>query len=292
LRMFVRNCFRYLVYKIDRYLSRNKFILLYSRDELVIGKIDINNFVKLIPPKKDFWADPFVIEFQNNYYIFFEEGKYPGYKGQLSVLKLNSDGTYDRPKVILEKPYHLSYPFIFENNGNYYMIPETSANKTVELYKCKKFPFEWEFSIYLMKDVILQDPTLFFYNDIWWLFVTTKSPKSSSSNDQLLIYYSQDLFFDDWTPHAGNPVITDVSNCRPAGKIFMEGNKIFRPAQNNASNQYGYSVKINEIELLTPTEFRERLIFEISPGEHKEFAAIHTLNFTKNMIVMDGIEAR
>lgn len=290
--MFVRNCFRYLIYKIGRLINKNNFILLYARDDLKIGKMDISKFVKLIPPGKSFWADPFVIEKEENYYIFFEEGKYPGYKGQLAIIRINPDGTCNQPQVILEKSYHLSYPFIFEDHGNYYLIPETSANKTVELYHCKKFPFEWEFSKYLMKDVTLQDPTLFFYNDTWWLFVTTKTPKSSSSNDQLLIYYSRDLFLGDWAPHAGNPVVTDVSNCRPAGKIFMEDNKIFRPAQNNASIQYGYSIKINEIELLTTTEFKEKLVFEISPDEHKEFAAIHTLNATSNMIVMDGIEAR
>jgi hypothetical protein len=290
-KMILRNFLWYLIYKRKTLIKKNKFGLYYSLNKLVIGEINVNKFTQITPPVKDFWADPFVVKYEDDYYVFFEQGIYPGYKGQLAVIRINQDGLRSASRVILEKPYHLSYPFIFENNGDYYLIPESSANKTVELYCCVKFPYEWEFARYLMKDLILQDSTLFFYNNLWWLFGTTKTNKSGSSNDQLMLYYSQDFNSSDWISHPGNPVITDVTNCRPAGKIFIENDRIFRPAQNNASRQYGYSLKINEIEVLTTTEFKEKEIFEISPEVYRKYKAIHTLNSTPDIILIDGINA-
>ncbi|MFI4963522.1 MAG: hypothetical protein ACHP6H_06675, partial [Legionellales bacterium] len=72
-------------------------------------------------------------------------------------------------------------------------------------------------------------------------------------------------------------------------KIFSIGGKIFRPAQNNASRQYGYSIQINEIELLTKTAYQEKRTFSISPDRFKKFAAIHTLNTSISTVVIDGI---
>jgi hypothetical protein len=289
LRLFIRNGFRYLYYKIQNLVNHERFVLLYASGKLDISNIDVGKFKKLLPPAKSFWADPFVIEKGNEHFIFFEEGRYPEYKGRLAVIKISVDGDCSEQQIILEKPYHLSYPFVFENKGTYYLMPESSANKTVELYRCKNFPYEWEFSNFLMQDLIMQDSTLFYYKSIWWLFGTTKTSGSSTSNDQLMIYYSHDIFSEKWEPHVGNPVITDVSNCRPAGKIFIAGGKIYRPAQNNASRQYGYSICINEIELLSATEYKESMVGEISPEDHREFKAFHTLNASANMIVIDGI---
>jgi hypothetical protein len=288
--LFVRNNIRYIIYKIQKLRNHKKFIILYARVELdIINKMNVEKFIELIPPGTAFWADPFVIEHKDDYYIFFEDAASPKDKARLAVIKINAKGERSDPQVILKRPYHLSYPFIFQIGEDYYLLPETSDNRTLELYRCKKFPLEWEFSRYLIQDLILEDPTLFFFQGIWWLFGSTRVPKSSTSNDQLLIYYTTDIFGGEWMPHPGNPVITDVSNCRPAGKIFMIGNRIFRPAQNNASRQYGYAVCINEIEVLTKTEYKERLVSSISPTDHKKFAAVHTLNASGNMVVIDAI---
>jgi hypothetical protein len=291
LRLFTRNIFSYLAYKIKKVIRRETFILLYARGKLEMNSVNISNYTKLLPPAKSFWADPFVIKKENDHFIFFEECSYPEWKGRLAVMKINAEGVCSEKKVVLEKHYHLSYPFLFEMNGNYYLIPESSANRTVDLYHCKEFPYEWEFLKCLLSGVVLQDSTLFFYQETWWLFATTKNSSGSTSNDLLMIYYCSDIFSGNWQSHAGNPVITDVSNCRPAGKIFMEDGKIFRPAQNNASRQYGYSIKINEIEILNPTEYKEKLIHEISPGNFREFVAIHTINADGDLIVIDGIMA-
>ena len=39
------------------------------------------------------------------------------------------------PVVVLEENFHLSYPYVFEESGNVYMIPETSDVGDIRLYK-------------------------------------------------------------------------------------------------------------------------------------------------------------
>ena len=72
---------------------------------------------------------------------------------------------------MLEKDYHLSYPFTFEWRGAHYMIPETAAHGAVELYKGVEFPFKWEMEKTLLKGVNATDATLVEADGLWWMFV-------------------------------------------------------------------------------------------------------------------------
>ena len=287
--LFIRNAFRYLRNKLSKLFGKKKFTLLFSRQEFQMPGVDFNSLTALKLPKGTFWADPFVIEKEQKTYIFFEEFLYKKNKAHISVLELGKDGHCVEPVVVLDKPYHLSYPFIFESENTLYMIPETGGNKTVELYKCTAFPLKWEFVKNLMEDLVLTDVTLLYHQEKWWLFGTVQNHPSTSTNDQLFLYYSDTFLSFDWTPHPQNPVATIISNCRPAGNIFKANSKLYRPAQNNSSKQYGYAIKINEIEVLNETEYKEREVFEVIPDKKNKLSAIHTMNFVDNLIVIDGI---
>ena len=94
----------------------------------------------IIPPEDREWADPFIIEKNGKYYVFIEEVIFKNGKGHISVFELEQDGSHTIPKIIIEKDYHLSYPFLFQDKDTLYMIPETSKNKRIELYRCIQFP--------------------------------------------------------------------------------------------------------------------------------------------------------
>ncbi len=38
-------------------------------------------------------------------------------KGHISVIRMDEQGVYSEPVKVLERPYHLSYPFVFEWEG-------------------------------------------------------------------------------------------------------------------------------------------------------------------------------
>lgn len=281
--LFVRNVFRYLCGKFLNIFQEKRFTILSSQQQFKITGTDFTSFKPMRLPKKHFWADPFIIEKEQKIYIFFEEFSYKKGKAHISVTELQADGSYSEPAMVLDKPYHLSYPFVFQSERCFYMIPESSSNKTVDLYKCSEFPLKWEFYENLMEGVALIDATIIFHENKWWLFATQSDHSFTSTNDQLFLYYSETLFSGNWKSHPQNPVVTIISNCRPAGKIFQLNGKLYRPAQNNASKQYGYAIKINE------KEYKEKEVFEILPDKSNNLSAVHTINFVNGMIVIDGI---
>ena len=144
----------------------------------------------------------------------------------------------------------------------------------------------------ILENTVLIDSTLLYENGIWWLFGTTVINSFTSTNDQLLLYCSKDLFSQNWIPHPQNPIATDIANCRPGGKIFGMNNQLFRPAQNNASRQYGYALSINRIVTLNETTYLEEKVAEIIPGKENKLSAVHTFNFSGGLVVIDGIVNR
>lgn len=287
--LVIRNSYRYLHYKLKRKNSNDRFTLLYSLKQYAGGKIDLSSFKTMTLPANVFWADPFVITKGEEHFIFFEEYLYQSNKAHISLIKIDKDGNCSNPVIVLDKPYHLSYPFVFEWQDEYYMIPDTSDNKTVALYKATQFPHQWEFVTNLLENIILIDSTLVYENETWWLFGNTAINSFTSTNDQLLLYYSKDLFSKNWMTHPQNPIATDIANCRPGGKIFRMNNQLFRPAQNNASRQYGYALSINKIITLNETAYKEEKVSAIIPGKENKLSAVHTFNFSDRLIVIDGI---
>ncbi len=248
-------------------------------------------YKKIIPPKDRFWADPHIIYRDNTYYIFLEELPYSTGKGHISLITMDEKGNYSEPELILDKPYHLSYPFIFEHENELYMIPESVANRTVELYKCVDFPLKWEFQMNLMEDVRAVDATLLFHNNKWWMFTNMVENDGASSWDELFLFSSENLLSQDWQPHPMNPVISDVKSSRPAGKIFIEDGRIYRPSQ-NCSVRYGYGFNINEITVLDDENYSETIVSKVEPNWDKNIIGTHTFNRVNALHIIDAIYKR
>lgn len=250
-------------------------------------KYDFSAYKTIYPPRKLFWADPFIVADENSYYVFVEEFIYKTNKAHLSVLKLDSEGNFIKSEKIIERPYHLSYPFVFMIGGVYYMIPETNQNKTIELYKCSEFPYKWKFEKYIMENISATDTTLFHYENKWWLFTTIdQTGGASSCSTELFLFYSDDPIQGKWTSHPLNPVVSDESRARCAGKVFIDNGKIFRPSQ-DCSMRYGRGLNINHVIKLNEQEYDEVLIKEIKPEWDPKLKGVHTINSDKDMIIID-----
>lgn len=253
---------------------------------------EISSYTKMLPPKEVFWADPHIVYENDHYYIFIEELPFAVDKGYLSVIEMDQKGQYSPPVKILEKAYHLSYPNVFQYKDHYYMIPETNENKTIELYRCTEFPHQWEFIMNLMEEVKAVDTTLHFQDDKWWLFTNMVENPGASSHEELFLFYTEDDFLTtNWTPHPLNPIVSDVKTARPAGKIYIEDGKVYRPSQ-NCSHHYGYGINTHEITVLNTNNYQEHLVKSIEPSWDKNIIATHTYSKVKELCVLDGIILR
>lgn len=46
--------------------------------------------------------------------------------------------------MVLKENFHLSFPTVFDWRGEVWMLPETSADHSLTLYRCTQFPDKWE----------------------------------------------------------------------------------------------------------------------------------------------------
>ena len=244
----------------------------------------------LIPPKDRFWADPLPWKFGDQYFVFIEEYIYADGKGHISVIELDRDGIRSGPHKVLEKDYHLSYPFIFEWQDSLYMIPETAANDTVELYRCVSFPLKWELEEVLLDKLQARDATLMQIDNLWWMFASVGEAKFPSDWDELYLYYAQHPK-GPWKPHKKNPVKTDVKGSRPAGRPFYYQGDLYRPAQ-DSSKFYGYAITLNKIIRITLEEFIEQEVHKIVPSWDKRVIGTHTINSADDLTVIDCLMRR
>lgn len=278
---------RKLIYKNLRalfYFEQWQIWILSTSDKEF--KTSNKNWIKLKPSKTLFWADPHIIKKGSQTYIFIEEYVYQKQKGHISVAEINQAGFIKLPELILEKTYHLSYPFILEHRGTYYMIPETRANKTIQLYRSTEFPYKWEFVKNLMINIHAVDSTLLYYNDRWWIFANVISNKGMSSLDELFVFYADNLFSNDWVSHKLNPVISDVTRARPAGAFFTENGKLYRPSQ-FSTKIYGTGVNINEVIELTTDSYHEVINRTIDFSGQDSIRGVHSFSRNEELTVVD-----
>jgi hypothetical protein len=258
-------------------------IAYYFTDEEELG-CQFNRLRYLIPPEDRLWADPFAVEYQGRYFIFFEELLYRTRKGRVAAIEVVEDAQPGEAHVILEQPYHLSYPFVFDWEGALYMIPETAQNRTVEVYRCEAFPHRWRLHQVLLDNVNAVDATLWRGEDRWWMFVNIAEP-GVNNTDELHLYWSR-APFGPWAAHPGNPVISDVRGARPAGPLFSRDGRLYRPSQ-DCSVAYGHSVLINCVENLDEHEYRETAIHRIAPGWREDALRVHTVSGSKRLRIID-----
>jgi hypothetical protein len=253
--------------------------------------MSFSTFKEVIPPKDRFWADPHVIQSDGHYFIFVEEYIYKNRKAHISVIEVDGQGNCQDPMRVLEGDYHLSYPFVFQWEGRYYMVPESAKNKTIELYECMEFPHKWQFKMNLMENVNAVDTTLFHYQEKWWLFTGMAEDEGSLPLAELFLFFSNDLFTKEWTPHPLNPIESDVTRARPAGRVFTRDGRIFRPSQ-HCSKMYGYGFDLNEILLLSETEYLEEKVISVRPDWDKKIKATHTFTSEGQLTIIDTFMRR
>lgn len=270
---------------IERQFYFEQWVLLFSlRDRF---SSSLWRYEKILPPRDRFWADPHVIQRDGRYYVYIEEYLYATQRGHISLIEMDEEGNWTQPVAVLERPYHLSYPFVFEYEGELYMIPETASNRTIELYRCVEFPHRWEFQRNLMENVYAVDATLLERDGRWWLFANLREIDGASSWDELFVFHAEDFRTAAWTAHPRNPVVSDCKRSRPAGAFFEIDGRLYRPSQ-NCSVRYGYGFNFSEVNVLTETEYEESVVTTVEPDWERDLRGTHTFNAAGRLHLSDA----
>lgn len=245
-----------------------------------------NEWIRLKQPSNVSRADTFIVKENDKYFIFFEEFDIKGRHGYLCVGELDKiKKTLDNVQICLKKDYHLSFPNVFKYLDKYYMIPETHANNSIDLYEFEQFPYKLKKIKTLVCNINAADSVLVQKDNLWFLFTNIYTNVNCLHSENLSIFTSDHLLNKDFKQLHKNPVVADKTYSRMGGQFYSENNKLYRVSQ-DCKVRYGYKVNIMEVDSLTVNTYNEHLHKEIYPP--KGYIAFHTLNSCEDIEVADG----
>lgn len=232
-----------------------------------------------------FYADPFPIVHDGRVTLFVEDYDHYLRKGVISAVAFGPDGPLGVPQRVLEQDGHLSYPFVFERDGEVWMIPESCSAARVDLFRATAFPGGWVREATLIEGVVASDATLIEHDGHWWLFATVRDGGGAFS-DALCLWSAPD-FRGPWTAHPRNPVLIDIASARPAGRMIFRDGSLLRPVQDCRSG-YGRALGIARVTRLDEGGFQQEVETIIRPGQLWSGRRLHTLNSAGGFEFIDG----
>ncbi len=235
-------------------------------------------------PPGCYLADPFPMDMGDRHYLFVEQYSVADGRGVISVLEPQPDGTWSRPRPVLQRDHHLSYPFVFLLDGTAYMLPETGDTGRIELYRAVDFPDRWELDRVLIEGVTAFDATLHVEDGLLWLFANVAD--RAGDGGELRLYWSRTLD-GEWRPHPANPITRDAAGARPAGRLFQRAGALIRPGQ-DCSRRYGEAVVLHRVDVLSTTEYRETPVGRIDADWMPGIEATHTYTFDSGYECLDA----
>lgn len=249
-----------------------------------LGPPDPTGFEPVNMPLDAYYADPFLYQHEGVTYLFVEKFSYSTLRGTLAYTRLDNSGRPGKFQVIMDCPYHLSYPQLFAHEESIFMIPETGQSNRIELWRARNFPNTWALESVLIENIEIYDSTLLEHNGLWWLFGSV-SEFQGSTQDELFAYYSTSLF-GPWIPHARNPLKSDVRSARPAGRFVRRNGRLFRPAQDCEAG-YGDGLVWCEVTALSPTEYSEKVIMRWTGTDVGGYSGVHTYSESESFDCID-----
>ena len=241
------------------------------------------------PPGR-YFADPFLASRDGRTVCFVEDFSFPQKRGRISAVEILDDKRYEILGPVIEEPFHMSFPYLFEYKGELYMIPETGEANSIRLYKCVGFPLKWEFQKELMSNVRATDTMLFEHEGRWWLLTNVASPGSNDFGSQLFAFHASKPFADKWTPHAQNPIVFNSAIGRNAGLLRLADGTPVRSRQRQGFDLYGAGLTLARIAELAPSTFREEQIGEVAPDFFPKLQGCHHLFSNGKYTVYDFVQ--
>ena len=192
----------------------------------------------------------------------------------------------------IEESFHLSFPYLLETEDGIYLIPESSQNRDIRIYKSIEFPMKWKLEKVIMEDIDASDTIVFYRDSLWWLLTNVDDLGLGDHNYQLNIFYSDNLFSNNWKPHKLNPVILDPSFGRNGG-LLKKGEDFYRVAQKYGFNQkYGDGITIRKILELTKDSYIEEEIASYENFYSENILGSHHLSSNNLFTVFDVWKSR
>jgi hypothetical protein len=254
---------------------------------IAAGRLDAFS-VRWLPmgPPFTFLADPFGVWRDGVLHLFAESYDYATRHGVIELLTFDADLWMLDRRTVLREPWHLSYPFVWEADGETWMLPEAYRSGGLTLYRAAAFPDRWEPAARLELDAPAIDATPFRHGGRWWLAYAPSSPRAARQRHLHLAF--ADTLTGPWTPHPCNPVRIDASSSRLGGVPVPRDGDLLLPVQ-DCTRTYGGAVRLLRVVELTPERFHAQAGPPILPPDSAApyVDGLHTLSACGPITLID-----
>ena len=233
-------------------------------------------------------ADPFITKKDGVYYCFFELAT-----GNVRTSTLGYAYSYDAitwtyGSKLSGLETRCAFPNIkLDSNGEWYMIPDTSAN--LDVYKAVNFPSVWQ-KEYTLLNGKFADTDIIKIGDIYYMF-------TMEVGSNLNCYYNEsgDWKNTSWVKHPQSPVLQSPG-MRLAGNIIVndDGSAVV-PCQGTQTGQYGEKTTFYQFTNFSKTSISISNGVTALTGSKGMWdgVAIHQISTLKcnngNLYVVDGL---
>lgn len=202
-------------------------------------------------PELCFMADPFGIWRNGLLYLFVETYDYRTNIGIIEGLVLDSTFNIIERRPVLQEPWHLSYPFIFEADGEIWMLPESYKSGALNLYRAVDFPWCWQKEERFSFPEPAIDATPLKTADGWLMFYTPATPKPWRQS--ALKVAKAEHYLGHWAPLSEHPILIDKAGARMGGTALLHNERLILPTQ-DCSDTYGGAIQIRVSDDTTSSE--------------------------------------
>lgn len=229
-------------------------------------------------PKDSWMADPFVLDVTNEEILLLvEEMPYLQHKGVITLVHINrTTMEIASKKILLDLPYHISFPAIWRKDGHIYVYPESAQSGKLELYEYDAEKEELTFVRTMCDDVV------------WDSYITETFGEplmfTAAHNDNILDIYQWNDSKEGFVPC--QQIESDRKNSRMGGAVFEYKGAYYYPAQ-NCEKTYGGAIDIKRIEVENEKVRVAETVKHIESPIKRYPLGIHTLNEYKGVVVID-----
>lgn len=227
-------------------------------EQHLIYKLDIKGLWK--PKPVLFQADSFLFVKEDELFLFYELQHWDD-PGCIAMVKTKDLKTWTKPQIVLQQPFHLSFPYVFEDYGTIYMIPESQESDSIRLFKANEDLTSFTYVRTLLQQE-RKDGIHYNYNDShiyrkegkYYLF--TSYQKDWMYYQEL--YVADDLLNGDFVKHPASPIYISNEYGRNGGSLIHYEGRLLRVTQDCHEN-YGDNVSLLEITRLDEEHYEEKL---------------------------------
>ncbi|MCF8205820.1 MAG: hypothetical protein K9J82_12125 [Methylotenera sp.] len=232
------------------------------------------------PGRWRYLADPFGLVRGNTLHVFVEAFDYRVKRATLErhALRL-ADLQWQGGTTVMDRPFHLSYPQVFEHGGQTWMVPESYQAGEIALYRATDDSLDqWQRECALISGVPGADASLIEYQGRLWMFYTLVGP---GARDQRELHVAQaPALTGPWTPLPSNPVRVNRNGARPAGRPFVGHDGVLTLPVQDSSTGYGGATRLLRFPVLDPAQVSIEAGTECLTGDlvsTTHTAGLHTL---------------